>query len=144
MTNRGAWKDGWYVVEYDVHFNHLDYFGHVNNAIFFTYFEVARTSLWLELTGGSHPGDIGFIVAHAQCDFRRQLGMERIDVAVRFGELRNSSLDFVYEIRKNGGAEIAATGKVTVVLFDWARRSKMPISEELRRKINACSSPVAS
>jgi acyl-CoA thioester hydrolase len=134
-----VWKDGWYVVPYEVLFGDIDYFGHVNNAVFFTYFELARMYLWFELTGGSEPGDIGFIVAHAECDFKRQLGMERIEIGVRIAGMRTSSLDFVYEIRKTRDRELAATGKVVVVLFDWTTRSKIPISDELRRKVEACS-----
>lgn len=136
---RGHWRDGWFVVPLHVLFRDIDAYGHVNNAVFFTYFEWGRTLLWFEITGGSGALDIGFIVAHAECDFRKQIEMEPIEVWTRFGELRTSSLEFLCEIRKNGGSEVAATGKVVVVLFDWARRSKIPISDELRRKIAECS-----
>ena len=140
--NNGSWRDGWFVVPMHVLFRDVDAYGHVNNAVFFTYFEWGRTLIWFDLTGGGITGesgarDIGFIVAHAECDFRQQLAMEPIEVWTRFGDLRTSSLDFICEIRKNGGAEVAATGKVTVVLYDWARRSKRTIGDELRRKIAA-------
>ncbi|HEX8251524.1 MAG TPA: thioesterase family protein [Thermoanaerobaculia bacterium] len=132
---RGTWRDGWHVVPHHVLFRDIDAFGHVNNAVFFTYFEWGRTQLWFELTGGNGALDIGFIVAHAQCDFKQQIRLEEIEIATRIGEMRNSSLDFLCEIRKNNGNDVAATGKVVVVLYDWARRSKVPISEELRRKV---------
>ncbi|MBV9495589.1 MAG: acyl-CoA thioesterase [Acidobacteria bacterium] len=135
----GAWRDGWFVVPHDIPFRDLDYFGHVNNALYFTYFELARTLLWFSITGGTKPDDIGFIVAHAECDFRLSLGMEPIDIAVRISETRNTSIDFVYEVRRVGG-EVAATGKVVVVLFDWETRTKRAISDELREKIRALSS----
>jgi acyl-CoA thioester hydrolase len=138
-VRRGAWKDAWYVVPYDVPFRDIDYFGHVNNAIYLTYFEIARTELWFSITGGSEPADITFIVARAECDFRRPIHMERIDIAVRIAEMRNSSLDFVYEIRKSRGDELAATGKVTVVMFGWTTRSKIPIGDDLRRRVEQCS-----
>ena len=139
---RGAWKDGWYVVAYDVPFRDIDYFGHVNNAVYLTYFEIARTSLWFSITGGSEPDDITFIVARAECDFRRPIHMETIEIAVRITDMRTSSLDFVYEIRKDHDDEIAATGKVVVVMFDWQTRSKVPISDGLRQKVEACNQPV--
>lgn len=130
-----GWKDGWYVAPYRVMFRDLDSFGHVNNAVYFTYFEHARTLLWFELNGGSAGRDVGFIVARAECDFRQQLGMEPIDICVRIGEMRSSSFDFVYEIRKSGGGEVAADGKVVVVLFDWQKQSKVAIGEDFRRKV---------
>jgi acyl-CoA thioester hydrolase len=134
MRRRGQWQGGWYVMPYDIQFNQLDYFGHVNNATFFTLYEVARTDLWLALTEAADPADIGFIVAHAECDFKQQVGMERIEIATRFGEVRNTSLDFHSEIRKEDGT-VAATGKVVVVMFDWKQRTKLPIGEDVRAKI---------
>lgn len=133
------WRDGWYVVPYRVPYRDLDFFGHVNNATYFGYFENARILLWLELIGGTKPEEINFIVAHAECDFKKQLGMESIEIRVRIGEMRTTSLDFVYEIR-NAAGEVAATGKVVVVIFDWATQSKKTIDDELRRKVAACAS----
>jgi acyl-CoA thioester hydrolase len=142
-VSRGEWKDGWYVVPYDVPFRDIDYFGHVNNAIYLSYFELARTELWFSLMAGAKPDDITFIVARAECDFRRPIHMEAIEIAVRIAAMRTSSLDFVYEIRKSGGHEIAATGKVVVVMFDWATRSKIAIADDVRRKVEACSQPAS-
>jgi acyl-CoA thioester hydrolase len=136
---RGSWRDGWYVVPHQVVFRDVDAYGHVNNATFFSYFEWARTLLWFELAGFGGANDIGFIVAHAQCDFIRQVALEPIEICIRFGEVRNTSFDTHYELRKNDGSEIAATGKVTVVRFDWTTHSKIPIDDELRRKIAACT-----
>lgn len=130
----GSWRDGWYVVPHQVVWRDLDAFGHVNNAVFFTYFEWGRTLTWYALTGRSQPRDIDFIVARAECDFRLQLGIEPVEIWTRIGEMRTSSFEFLCEIRKNDGRDIAATGRVVVVLFDWARQSKRPIDDELRRK----------
>ncbi len=131
----GRWIDGWFVVPHQVILRDLDAFGHVNNAVYFTYFEIGRTSLWFDLMGGTGPFDITFIVARAECDFRQQLGMEPIEIRVRIGGMRTTSLDFLCEIRRADGREIAAIGKVVVVLFDWKKQSKVPISEDLRRKV---------
>jgi acyl-CoA thioester hydrolase len=136
---RGQWRDGWFVVSHQVILRDLDAFDHVNNAVFLTYFEIARTLLWLDFTGGRDARDIGFIVARAECDFRKQLSLEPIEIRVRFGEMRSSSFDTLYEIRKDGGREVAATGKVVVVLFDWERQVKMTIGEDLRRRAAECS-----
>jgi acyl-CoA thioester hydrolase len=130
-----GWRGGWYVVPYQVMFRDVDVFGHVNNAVFFTYFEAARTQLWFELNGLSDARDVNFIVARAECDFKLQLSMEPIEIWVRIGEMRNTSFDFLYEIRRSNGQQIAAVGRVVVVLFDWNTQSKVAISDELRRKV---------
>ncbi len=129
-------KAGWHVVRWEVIFRDLDAIGHVNNAVYFTYFELGRTRYWFDLIGGARPFDIGFIVARAECDFRAQLVMEPIEIATRVGEMRTSSVDFHSEVRKADGT-VAASGKVVVVLYNWETRSKTPIPDELRRKVRA-------
>jgi len=131
----GEWRDGWFAVPYRVIFRDIDSFGHVNNAVFLTYFELARTELWFAITGGANPFDISFIVARAEVDFRDQIGMEAIEIRVKIAEMRTTSFDFVYEIRKTNGFGLTATGKVVVVLFDWKKNAKIPIGDELRQKV---------
>ena len=135
MTNGARWSDGWYVVPWQVIFRDIDSFGHVNNAVYLTYFEWARAQLWFNLTGAQViPENIGFIVARAEIDFIAQIGMEPIDIRVRISEMRNTSFDTVYEIRLGDG-KLAATGRVVVVLFDWHEQRKLPVSDELRQKV---------
>jgi len=123
------------VVPWQVIFRDVDAFGHVNNAVYLTYFEWARAQMWFDLTGISEvPKNIGFIVARAEIDFVAQIGMEPIDIRVRVSEMRNTSFDTVYEIRLRNG-QLAATGRVVVVLFNWHEQRKIPISDEFRQKV---------
>jgi len=137
VADSARFEDGWYIVPWQVIFRDVDAFGHVNNAVYLTYFEWARAQLWFALTGAAGlPADIGFIVARAEIDFKLQIGMEPIDICIRITAMRTTSFDTVYEIRKRGG-NVAATGKVVVVLFDWKTQAKMPISDALRQKVQA-------
>ncbi len=133
----GRWRNGWFVVPHQVIFRDLDAIGHVNNAVFFTYFEWSRTLVWYDMMGGKDPFDLGFIVAHASCDFRHQLGMEHIELWVRIGEMRNTSFDFIHEIRHEDGKQIAADGKTVAVRFDWKKQAKLGITDEFRRMVTS-------
>ncbi|HEU4888401.1 MAG TPA: thioesterase family protein [Thermoanaerobaculia bacterium] len=133
---RGEWRDGWFVVPYHVLFADIDAYGHVNNAVYFTYFEWGRTQLWFELTEWGGALDIGFIVAHASCDFKRQLAMEPIEIRTRVGEMGTSSIEFLAEIRKGDG-ELVATGRVVTVLYDWERQAKRVVGDDLRARVAA-------
>ncbi|MEA2164711.1 MAG: acyl-CoA thioester hydrolase [Thermoanaerobaculia bacterium] len=138
MPETPRFENGWFVVPWQVIFRDVDAFGHVNNAVYLTYFEWARAQLWFALTGAEGvPTDIGFIVARAEIDFKLQIEMEPIDICVRIGEMRNTSFDTHYEIRKRSTGAVAATGSVVVVLFDWKAQAKMPISDALRQKVRA-------
>lgn len=140
MPEAPRWENGWFVVPWQVIFRDVDAFGHVNNAVYLTYFEWARAQMWFALNGlQGAPTDIGFIVARAEIDFIVQIGMEPLEIRVRISEMRNTSFDTVYELRLADG-RLAATGKVVVVLFDWKNQRKTPISDELRRKVEQCAS----
>ncbi len=137
-SDGACWENGWFVVPWQVIFRDLDTFGHVNNAVYLTYFEWARAQLWFAITGTPGvPADIGFIMARAEIDYKLQIEMEPIDICIRISEMRNTSFDTVYEIRKRSNGSVAATGKVVVVLFDWKTRTKMAISDDLRRRVRA-------
>src|SRR5258707_5144764 len=110
---RSAWRDGWFVVPWQVIFRDVDAFGHVNNAVYLTYFEWARAQLWFALTGAAGlPTDIGVIVARAEIDFKLQIEMEPIDICIRITEMRTTPFDTVYEIRQRGGNVAAARKEV--------------------------------
>jgi acyl-CoA thioester hydrolase len=119
----------------EIRWRDIDALGHVNNAVYLTYFEIARTALWLDMTGGADSRDVGFIVVRAEVDFRQQIALEPIEIRVRIGDMRTTSFDTVYEIRTSNGQQIAATGRVVVVLFDWKTNAKTPITDELRNKV---------
>lgn len=132
------WENGWFRVPCQVRWRDLDGIGHVNNAVFFSYFEWARTMYWLTLRGVAQPGpeSVEFIVAHAECDFLRQLSLaDDIDIMVMIGEIRNSSFDFLSEIRRISNDELVAKGKVVAVLYSWSENRKLPIDDDLRAAI---------
>jgi acyl-CoA thioester hydrolase len=131
-----GWKDGWFVVPHEVIWRDLDAMGHVNNAVYFEYFETARTKYWFVLNETREIQDLTFIVVRAECDFRSELNLlDPIEICVRVTELRNTSLDFLCEVRHAGTGTVAATGKVVVVLFSWSDHRKMEIGDDLRRRI---------
>lgn len=133
-----GWENGWFEIPYEIEWRDVDGIGHVNNVTYFTFFEIGRTRYWQALSGTTGIRELQFIVAHAECNFRVQLELaQRIVIRTRIGEMRNSSFDFVYEIRTEDGRELAADGKVVAVFFSWTENRKVPITDELREKINA-------
>ncbi len=132
-----GWRDGWFVVPQVVSWRDLDGLGHVNNAVYISYFEFARVRYWFEmLQDGKAPQDLDFIVARVECDYRVQLSLdESIEIRVRIGEMRGSSFDFESEVWLRDGLKPAATGKVVVVLFDWKTQKKRVIDADLRERV---------
>lgn len=133
-----------FVVPIEVWFRHLDAMGHVNNAVFLTFFEQARTRYWLSLTGETDFTKIGFIVVHAECDYVTPAAMgETLLVGVKVSAAGRSSFAFDYRIVCNDAtgdgapARLVATGRTIQALYDWQGKRTVPMGEELRKKIEA-------
>ena len=141
------------VVPVEVRFADLDAMGHVNNAVFLTYFEQARLAFWLALHPHLAPGEafeptrIGFVLARAECDYASPVRLgERLLVGCRADDFGSSSFAFEYRIVAAGGSvdaevRLVASGRTVQVTWDWAAGKKVPIPEELRKRIDAFQAP---
>jgi acyl-CoA thioester hydrolase len=135
-----------YSIPIEVRFSDLDAMGHVNNAVYFTYFEQARIGYWLSLIGAlaADLKAIGMIVVHAECDYASGAVLgEKLLVGCRVVSFGTSSFVLAYEIvsaDKLGGdasARPVAHGTTIQVLYDWNERRTVPFTDELRRRIEA-------
>jgi acyl-CoA thioester hydrolase len=127
-----------FTIRFPVRFRDIDALGHVNNAVYFTYMESARTDYWMKTFGVDALPKLGFIVAHAECDFRvpARYGDE-IEVALKTSSVRNSSFIWEYEIRNAVTSEIFAVGKTIQVYYDYSKLKSAPVPEEVRQKLLA-------
>ncbi len=104
--------------------------GHVNNAVFFTYLEMARHHAWLAHGGGRN---FPFIVAEATTKFISQAHLgEPLDIEITVGEIRNKAWVFKYVIRAVDHERVVAEGSTVQVTFDYEAQRTMPITDELR------------
>ncbi len=123
-------------VRFPVRFRDVDMLGHVNNAVYFTYMETARTEYWMHVFGVDSLEGISFIVAHAECDFKiaAKLGDE-LEVSIRTSEIRNSSFVWDYEIRNAGTGDLFASGRTIQVYFDYDTQKSMPVPPDVRARL---------
>ena len=123
-------------IHFPVRFRDVDALGHVNNAVYFTYMESARTAYWLKTFGGATLQDLQFIVAHAECDFKiAALYGDELEVTIRTTSVRNSSFDWNYEIRNAVTSELIANGKTIQVYYNYAEQKSAPVPPEIRAKL---------
>src|SRR5688572_32571838 len=119
-----------------VRFCDCDPRGHVNNAVYFTYFEECRLALWRHLTGADSMPGLGTILARAECDFRAPAFVnDQLDVCVKVGEMGRSSITLVYEVVNAKTGQVLANSKAVLVTFDYEAQRPMPIPEDVRQLI---------
>ncbi len=109
-----------------VRFKDLDAMGHVNNAVYPTYFEEARADFSREVFGLSRIEDFDFLVARIEINYRRPLRYgEPLTAGVRVSGVGATSFTLEYVLA--AGGEVVAEGRSVQVFFDYAAGSKKPV-----------------
>lgn len=126
------------VIDQAVRWGDLDAFGHVNNTVFFQYFESARIA-YFERIGFTGAGSgVGPILHSTNCRFRRPLAYpDQLKVGARVTSLEKDRFTMEYRIVSATQGGIAADGQGVIVGFDYGRQQKadLPaeVSEQVRR-----------
>jgi acyl-CoA thioester hydrolase len=113
-----------------VRFRDIDPMNHVNNAVYATYLEQARTALYEDRLGVDL-GAVDTVLAHLELDFRAPIELaDDVTVGLSIGDIGRSSIPMDYEIRAGGG--VAATGHTVQVVFDRETGDAVPVPDEWR------------
>ena len=122
-----------------VRFRDLDAFGHVNNAVFFTYMEMSRTGYFerLGLLRGDFPA-VFFIIAEATCQFKAPIRMQtRLIVKTRVSSIGNSSFVMEYQLVDQTTDQVMAIGRTVNVMYDYSASRSVPLPDDWRATIAA-------
>jgi acyl-CoA thioester hydrolase len=128
------------LLDWPVQWGDQDMFGHVNNTVYFRWFETARVEYLNRLgLARMHAGaQQGPILAHVGCNFRQQLQFpDTVRIGTRVSRIGNTSMTIehaIWSVAQN--LALAAEGTSTVVVFDYLKQRPVRISDEIRRSIN--------
>ena len=107
--------------------------GHVNNAVYLTYFEIARNRVWVAMGGDA---DFGFVVAEATVKYMSQVRIgDPLDIEIRTSEVRNKAWVWSYRITNTRDDAVVAEGSTVQVMFDYESRKSIPIPDTLRAQL---------
>lgn len=121
-----------------VRWGDMDYYGHVNNTVYFRYFEQARVE-WLEGDGYtvSPEADAGAVIINACCTFMVPVTYPAtVVVHLYAGEPGRSSVMTWYELYVEGDDRLYAEGSAKVVWMDPRTGKSVPLPDALRAKVS--------
>lgn len=112
-----------------------DAFGHVNNTVYFRWFESARIA-YFEQSGMEallRPVGIAPILASIKCNYLRQITYpDFVIVGAKIGRIGNSSMAMTHALYSERLGAIAAEGDSVVVAFDYAKNISMRVPDDAR------------
>lgn len=129
-------------VDVQVRFRDTDAMGHVNNAVYLSYLELARMHHWTLLTGRRGYGGVDFILARAEIDFRSPtLPDEELSIRIRVCELRRSSFVFDYRLEEKASGRLVAEALTVQACYDYAKRKVKPLAPDFKAAVLAFEAP---
>lgn len=115
-----------------------DPFGHVNNTVYFRWFESVRIAYGrqIDLAESSEGKKIAPILAAISCNYRRQIKYpDTVQVGARITRIGRSSLTMEHRIISETHRAVAAEGDSTLVAFDYLAQKSVALPAEIRAKI---------
>ncbi len=118
-----------------IRFSDVDKLGHVNNAFYLSYIELARMKYFEEIAGGINWENEGVIVARAEMDYRAPVLLaDKIYVNTWCSRIGNKSFDLSYTLFKSGksGDTEALHAKTVMVCFNYQTQKSFPVPAKWR------------
>lgn len=120
-----------------VRFADIDAFGHVNNAAYLTYFEIARSAYWQNAIQWDWKL-MGIILGKAELNYLKPINLnDKIFAYVRTSRIGSSSFDLDYALTKvkNGIEILCTTGNTVCIAFDYQLNQTAPIPKVYRQRM---------
>lgn len=122
------------VTEQRVVFRDVDMMGHVNNAVYATYFETGRLE-YLYAAGGEAAGALPLILAEITITYKSPAFLrETLQTGVRVAEIRHSSFIIESQIVEKETGRLVATSRAAIVHYDYAEKRAKPLPQEWRER----------
>ncbi|HET7645853.1 MAG TPA: thioesterase family protein [Candidatus Limnocylindria bacterium] len=118
-----------------VRFGDTDAFGHVNNAVFFSYVELARIRYLLDVLKPAQPFDrMPLILARVELDFRSPIFFgDEVRVETRVDRIGRSSFDMRHRMTAGDDDRLVGDVHTVLVTYDYTASRPIPVPDDWRR-----------
>ncbi|MFQ3580634.1 MAG: thioesterase family protein [Chloracidobacterium sp.] len=125
------------IITIPVAWGDMDAAQHVNNTVYFRYFESARIAYFERIAFGlDFAQSVGPIVAHTQCRFRWPLTYpDTISVGTGVSGLGDDRFVMRFTIASHRHGKVAAQGDGLIVSYDYRNQRKAPLPAAVRAAI---------
>lgn len=114
-----------------------DVYGHVNNVVYYSYFDTVINEYLIRRGGlDIHTDAVIGIAVETRCQFFSSLSFpEVIDAGLRVGRLGNSSVRYEIGLFSKQRQQAAASGHFIHVFVDRAKQTPAPIPDKIRQAL---------
>jgi acyl-CoA thioester hydrolase len=128
-----------YVIKIPTRWRDNDVYGHVNNVVYYSFFDTAVNTHLIEKGGlDIHHAPIIGVVVETRCEFKKELTFPgEVQAGIRVTKLGRTSVTYEIALFGEDSNEPAATGHFVHVYIDRESRRPVPVPDGIRKALES-------
>ena len=127
-----------HILPLQIRFNDVDKFGHVNNTVYFQFYDTAKTDYIATVCKGVDWERLAIVVVKIEAEFLAQIkGDSHIAGRTRVTKIGNKSFHLEQDVIDIDTQEVKSRCLSIMVLFDLAHQQTIPLPDEWRQAISS-------
>ncbi len=120
-----------------IRFSDVDQFGHVNNSVYFSLYDLAKTTYVKEVLDGRMKwNEVGIVVASINANFMSPVYfMDNINIETATIEIGNKSFTLLQRAVDAKSKEVKCECRTVMVVYDLKTQAPMQMPDEYRAAI---------
>jgi acyl-CoA thioester hydrolase len=134
------------VIEFPVAWGEMDSMGHVNNIVYFRYFESVRIAYFerMDLLGRMNETGVGPILGEISCKFRIPLTYpDKVLIGAKVVRIEEDRFVMNHLVVSAKHQRVAAEGDGVIVTFDYRAGKKVTVPDSVKRAVLALEKTVS-
>lgn len=126
-----------HVIPIQIRFNDVDKFGHVNNTVYFQFYDTAKTDYFATVCTGVDWERVAIVVVKIEAEFIAQIKSgDHIAARTRVIKIGNKSFHLEQDIIDTDTQEVKCSCFSVMVLYDLVQHKSMPFPDTWRQAIS--------
>lgn len=126
-----------HVMPLQIRFNDVDKFGHVNNTVYFQFYDTTKTDYIATVCKGVDWERLAIVVVKIEAEFVSQIkGNDHIAGRTRIVKIGNKSFHLEQDVIDSDTHEVKSSCLSVMVLYDLERQQTIPLPDEWRKAIS--------
>ena len=126
-----------HVMPLQIRFNDVDKFGHVNNTVYFQFYDTTKTDYFASVCQGVDWERVAIMVVRIEAEFLAQVKADsHIAGRTRVVKIGNKSFHLEQDLIDTDTQEVKSRCLSVMVLYDLEHQHTIPLPDEWRRAIS--------
>ncbi|MBE6281326.1 MAG: acyl-CoA thioesterase [Bacteroides sp.] len=119
-----------------IRFSDVDQFGHVNNSVYFSLYDLAKTTYVNDVLGNANWGEMAIVVANISANFFTPVFFsDKVEIETSVVQLGNKSFTLLQRAVSAETREVKCECRTVMVLYDLILKEPMQIPDEYKHAI---------